>query len=311
MGRILPLGPTAIKGLPIVGSLALAHAFPVTRPLLEVPPGYRALALRTPTLPPAAHTNCYVVGHRGALIVDPGSPYRGEQQLLEALLYRLRGGGGELAAVVLTHHHRDHVGAALAIARRFELPLWAHEATFARLPAAFASLAQRPLVEGDVLLIDGERELEVLHTPGHAPGHLCLLERTPGIASGSLLAGDMIPGLGTTLIDPSEGSMVEYLHELRRLAARGPRRVLPAHGPMLAPAVPAIEGLLAHREAREQRVLGALATTPRPLDAVAAEAYAELPVVATLLAQRSTLAHLVKLGQEGLAQAHDGQRWSR
>lgn len=282
----------------------------MTRPLLQVPPGYRALALRTPTLPPAAHTNCYVVGQRGALIVDPGSPYPGEQALLETLLYRLRGGGGELAAVFLTHHHRDHVSGALAVAQRFDLPLWAHEATFARLPASLASLPQRRLVEGDVIVVDERRELVVLHTPGHALGHLCLLERTPRVAQGTLLAGDMIPGLGTTLIDPSEGSMTEYLQHLRRLAGRGPRQVLPAHGPILAPAVPAIERLVAHREAREQRVLQALAATPRPLAAVAAEAYAELPVTATLLAQRSTLAHLIKLDREGRVRVHAGQRWS-
>jgi ribonuclease/clavin/mitogillin len=281
----------------------------VTRPTLDVPLGYLGLALRTPTLPPAAHTNCYVVGHQDALVVDPGSPYAAEQELLAQRLYRLLGSGGSLRGVLLTHHHGDHVGGAAAVAQTFDLPLLAHRLTFARLDDVggrwrrdeLAALPREILDEGAgaTLVVDGERELQLLHTPGHAVGHICLLERSPGPAAGTLLGGDMAPGLGTTLIDPDEGSMAEYLQQLRRLAALEPARILPAHGPQLAPGREALEALVAHREQRERRVLGALTSESRLAEVVAREAYAELRPPFLALALRSTLAHLEKLESEG------------
>src|ERR1043165_1702088 len=82
--------------------------------LLPVGPGIRVLALRTPTLPPAAHTNVYVVGPDAGpqLVVDPGSPYPDHQPLLDAQLEREAAAGRPIGGVLLTHHHGDHVGGA-------------------------------------------------------------------------------------------------------------------------------------------------------------------------------------------------------
>src|SRR5688572_12467564 len=73
---------------------------------LTVAPGIRVLALRTPTLPPAAHTNVYLVGpERGPVaVVDPGSPYPDQQAILDALLSEIG-----IAKILLTHHHGDHI----------------------------------------------------------------------------------------------------------------------------------------------------------------------------------------------------------
>src|SRR4051794_13140313 len=75
--------------------------------LVPVAPGIRVVALRTPTLPPAAHTNVYLVGpDRGPVaVVDPGSPYPDQQAVLDAILAQL-----PIEAVLLTHHHGDHTG---------------------------------------------------------------------------------------------------------------------------------------------------------------------------------------------------------
>src|SRR4051794_11895029 len=84
-----------------------ADGHDAARTLAQVAPGIRVLALNTPTLPPAAHTNVYVVGpDRGpVVVVDPGSPYPEQQAILAAAL-----AGLEIEAVLLTHHHGDHVG---------------------------------------------------------------------------------------------------------------------------------------------------------------------------------------------------------
>ncbi len=284
----------------------------MTRPRLFVPPGYAALALRTPTLPPAAHTNCYIVGTREAIVVDPGSPYPGEQELLVRHLYRLLGRGGSLHGVFLTHHHPDHVGGALALARAFDVSIIAHARTFAQLAQerrwrrSLPAFDLETIDEGAVFQVDeGSRQLRVIHTPGHAVGHLCLFEST-GLARGTLLAGDMIPGAGTTLIDPYEGDMARYVASLRRLAALDVARVLPAHGPLRMPARPLIARLIAHREAREARIVSALALTPRPLEVITREVYADLSPVSLPLALRTCLAHLYALRRGGRARRSRG-----
>src|ERR1041385_4963162 len=94
--------------------------------LLPVGPGIRVLALRTPTLPPAAHTNVYLVGPDAGpqLVVDPGSPYPDQQAILDRVLAM-----NPPSAVLLTHHHGDHVGGAAALAERWGVPIAAHAAT--------------------------------------------------------------------------------------------------------------------------------------------------------------------------------------
>src|SRR5690242_15739613 len=89
--------------------------------VVPVAPGIRVLALRTPTLPPAAHTNAYLVGPDGGplVVVDPGSPYPEEQAALTEAISR----EGPLAAVLLTHHHGDHIGGATAISQALGAPI--------------------------------------------------------------------------------------------------------------------------------------------------------------------------------------------
>jgi endoribonuclease LACTB2 len=97
--------------------------------LTSVTPGIRVLALRTPTLPPAAHTNVYLVGppQGPVCVIDPGSPYPDQQAALDAVLDQL-----PISLVALTHHHGDHVGGAAAVARRWGVPIAAHRVTASR-----------------------------------------------------------------------------------------------------------------------------------------------------------------------------------
>ena len=71
--------------------------------------------------------------------------------------------------------------------------------------------------------------MEAHHTPGHAPGHLAfhLRERR------ALIAGDMVGGMSTILIDPEQGDMGAYLDSLERLRRLDCRTLLPGHGPPL------------------------------------------------------------------------------
>jgi ribonuclease/clavin/mitogillin len=263
--------------------------------LAEIAPGIRVLALRTPTLPPAAHTNTYLVGPAGGkqIVVDPGSPYPDQQAALDRVL-----ADTPPELVLLTHHHGDHVGGAQALADRWNVPIAAHANTKRRL-AGKVNVTRE--------LGDGERvgELECVFTPGHADGHLCFALRD------FTIAGDMVAGLGTILIDPSEGDMAQYLDSLRTLLARDGGALLPAHGPMISDGAAKLREYIAHRTMREDRIVAALTGQA---DASAAElvaiAYSDTPRVLWGLAERSLLAHLDKLVREQRALEVSPGRWS-
>jgi glyoxylase-like metal-dependent hydrolase (beta-lactamase superfamily II) len=180
--------------------------------------------------------------------------------------------------------------------------------------AAHAETAKH--VRVDVTLADGERipllpgaggdwTLEVLHTPGHAPGHLCLFHRR----TGTLLTGDQVPGgTGTVIIDPPDGDMAAYLRSLERLAALPVRTLFPGHGGPQGAALRRIRKLIEHRLGRETRVLAALGPEPRGLAELVEFAYADTPRELWPYAERSLLAHLIKLESEGRVQ-RAGSAW--
>ncbi len=148
---------------------------------LEFQMGVRMFPLRTPTLPPATHTNAYIIGNSDLVVVDPGSPDDAETDRLVAFLAELRKDGFIARATILTHHHADHVGGVA----RLGLPVWCHELTAQRLGITPARL----LVENEVLEIGGMR-WRVMHTPGHARGHVTLFD----LPSKAAIVGDMVAG---------------------------------------------------------------------------------------------------------------------
>lgn len=263
---------------------------------IEFQEGFFLAALRTPTLPPATHTNCWLVPDgAGLAVVDPGAPDPAEQAFLFDVVDGLAAEGRPPTAIWLTHCHPDHTGAVAALAARHRLPVRAHPRAAGRVP----SVAIAPLREGDRL---GGR-FRVLETPGHAPEHLAFLdERT-----GALLCGDLVSTLSTIVIDPPEGDMAEYERQLARMEALHPRTLYPAHGPPAPDAVGRLAAYRAHRREREALVVAALAE-PAPLAGITARAYADTPPLAHPIAARSCLAVLIKLEREGRAR-RDGDLW--
>jgi glyoxylase-like metal-dependent hydrolase (beta-lactamase superfamily II)/8-oxo-dGTP pyrophosphatase MutT (NUDIX family) len=283
----------------------LAGAGPVDVALLRAPPerarrvefqgGFLLAALRTPTLPPATHTNTWIVPTDGGVaVVDPGAWEAGEQERLFALLDALAAEGRPPREVWLTHVHADHVGAAAAVARRFGVPVRGH--ALARGRAAGAEVL--PLREGELA---GGR-FRVLETPGHAREHLAFLDEE----SGALLCGDLVSTLSTIVIDPPEGDMAEYERQLARMRSLAPRTLLPAHGPPAPDAAARLTGYLAHRREREALVVAALEGSGT-LAEITSRAYRDVPAGVHPVAQRSCLATLLKLSAEGRAVERGGR----
>ena len=266
----------------------------------ELSSSLQLFAARTPTLPPATHTNSYALGGRDVVLVEPATPYEDEQRAWIDWARGLVSQGRKLVAILATHHHEDHVGGLEVLARELRVPVWAHDLTVERLSPVTRALVERRLVDGESLVLEGPRaeSWRVLHTPGHAPGHVCLFEER----SKTVVVGDMVASVGTILIAPGDGDMQVYLEQLDRLAALDASVALPAHGePIDEPSV-LFRKYIAHRLAREAKVLDAVRSAGAAGGDAAAlvpDAYADTPMHLWPIARLSLEAHLEKLEREG------------
>ncbi|MEO8436747.1 MAG: MBL fold metallo-hydrolase [Pyrinomonadaceae bacterium] len=297
------IGPDLVERLL---SVPQAHRQPVRR--IEFRPNYICFPVRTPTKPPATHTNCYLVySSREILIFDPGSPYEDEQRELAAGVDELITGGRSVREIILTHLHPDHVAGVEALRGHLgaEVGVAAHQET-AKVLAGEVPVT-RLLADDEAIELRGEPAitLRTMHTPGHARGHLCFYEER----TGTLITGDNIVGLGSVLIDPPEGNMSDYLNSLQRMRALPNLGVLfGGHGPAIANPYAKLDEYISHRLEREQKILAAVrdgATTP---EEIVARVYTDVSPKAHPLAARAVLAHLEKLEIDG-AVSYDGQGW--
>lgn len=271
--------------------------------------GIHVCAVRTPTLPPATHTNCFIIGGREMVIVDPATPYEDEQDRLLAYVRGLQRDGRVIREIWLSHQHQDHIGGVERMRDELHVGVAAHRLTAEGL---------RGDIDVDRLIEDGEiatfatdhgvdARWRALHTPGHARGHLCFYEEN----SGTLLSGDNILGFGTVLISPPEGNMRTYMETLVRLRELRLGFILPSHGPPVAAATEKIEFYLAHRKEREEQIYATLAggeLTPRE---IVPQVYDDVDPTAYPLAEINVRAHLEKMVAEGFVRAGSAGRFGR
>jgi len=168
-----------------------------------------------------------------AALVDPGAE-------AEELVAMVRASRATLEAIWLTHAHIDHIGAIAAIKRVWDVPVYLHPADrplFDRgamqaaaygLPFEQPPAPERELAEGDVLTL-GALRFDVLHVPGHAPGHVAF------VTAGHMIGGDLLfaGSIGRTdlpFADPDR--MVESLERVITLPDE--TMVYPGHGPTTA-----------------------------------------------------------------------------
>ncbi|MEO7112183.1 MAG: MBL fold metallo-hydrolase [Polyangiaceae bacterium] len=257
----------------------------------------------TPTLLPATHTNSYALGSREILLVEPSTPYEKEQRAWMDWARAISSEGKSITAIVLTHHHVDHVGGLDVFARELGVPVWAHHETAVRLGEKKVS---RELRDGEVLTLSGklgEEKWTVLHTPGHAPGHVCLHNEQ----TRTLVVGDMVASVGTILIAPGDGDMKIYLEQLGRLAKLDASLALPAHGEPIDNPPALFRKYIEHRLMRENKVFRAIVDHPNLSDLdLVPFAYADTPTHLHPIALLSLQAHLEKLQTENRVMRRDG-----
>jgi glyoxylase-like metal-dependent hydrolase (beta-lactamase superfamily II)/8-oxo-dGTP pyrophosphatase MutT (NUDIX family) len=262
--------------------------------------------VRTETLPPATHTNCFIAGGREFVVIDAASPFAEEQSALHEYVDSLIESGNACRALVLTHLHRDHISGARALQNHLRekynlrVAVAAHKLTAESMKDSVE--VERFIEDGEVLdlkIDDAETlRLVALHTPGHARGHLCFYDKRRGF----LLSGDNVLAAGSVLIAPPEGDMKDYLASLERMKnLPGLRFLCGSHGAAVFDARGKIEEYIAHRLEREKRILRAIENGAKTVSEIVEQAYADLPDAKLFpLAAKAVAAHLAKLSGEGV-----------
>ncbi len=281
--------------------------------LLAAPPWQHAQAVAllphvlrltapNPGLMTGPGTNSYLLGGSatGWIVIDPGPD---EPAHIERLWQSC---GGDIRLIVCTHSHADHAPAARPLqalctqhGSRRPPVLGLPSAPTANPASHF--VPDRALADGEQLSLktaDGgtRHTLQVIHTPGHAANHLCLILAQDGL----LYSGDHILNGSTTVINPPDGNMTAYLDALdaldRACVTHALHYILPAHGHVMDEARTVIAKLKAHRLAREAKVRVAMQSRPQgTLDDWVALAYDDVPASIWPLAKRSLLAHVERL----------------
>jgi glyoxylase-like metal-dependent hydrolase (beta-lactamase superfamily II) len=207
-------------------------------------------------------TNAYLYGTDPCVVIDPGSEDEGHLGAIRAAAAE-RGGIG---LVLLTHSHGDHAAGADRLGVEVVLP-------------------------GDGEIHGG---LRALATPGHAADHVCFLAE-----GGVCFSGDLVLGLGSTIVPPGGGSLAAYMNSLALLQAEEIELICPGHGPWVTDPAAKLAEYVEHREMRERRLLAALERGERARAALLAEAWDDIPLELLPMAAMAMEAHLEKLEDEG------------
>jgi glyoxylase-like metal-dependent hydrolase (beta-lactamase superfamily II) len=255
-------------------------------------PLVRRVVAPNPGLMTGPGTNTYLVGIDEVAVIDPGPADDSHVNAIVGASMRDR-----VRWVLLTHTHPDHWPAAARIREQTGAVI----AAFGKSPKADAFDMKLDLVLGDGSTIDGtEFRLEALHTPGHAPNHLCFFLEEERV----LFTGDHVLNGTTTVVNPQRGGdMIDYLASLERLRKiKRLARIAPGHGDVIEDPKAWLDEYVAHRKMRERQIVKILKQGSARIPEIVDQLYTDTPEGLIEMAQRQVHAHLLKLKVEGKVQ---------
>ncbi len=269
----------------------LTKAPPSNNSRIEFAPGVECVPIPTNTLPPATHTNCYVLGVPGGprVIIDPAAKCAEGLKILEEKVNDIQRSGSEILATIFTHRHSDHIGDLKAISEIYTAPIWATVETHEEIPVCETDSV---LKEGDTFQLD-DVTWSIIETPGHCPGQICL------VSEAGIVSADNVVHVGTILVPSGEGDMTAYIEGLHRLRDLDANLLFPGHGPMVANPIKLLTHYISHREKRHEAVFTAWQNGLREIEELSHAAYADSPDAHPLLKIDQTRSHLDALRNEG------------
>jgi glyoxylase-like metal-dependent hydrolase (beta-lactamase superfamily II) len=312
----------------------------------EIIPGIYRLEIPIPNNP-LGNTNVYLLrGTDGYLMIDAGwNNDKAFKSLLEQLS-EIGISPDDISRIVITHAHADHYGLVGRLKERTEVNVILHHIEADMLanraesmqefmsqtqewfdsngvpPEAFPTARMTPserrrannattpdsILHGDETISTGIFNLEVLWTPGHSPGHICLYERSHRI----LFTGDhILPGITPNIsLQPhaENNPLGDFLKSLRSLRHLEVETVLPAHEHIFTDLQARIDEILEHHRQRTSEITATLDSGPKTAYEISAEitwmpdfggcSFSELAPWDRRMAILETLAHLKAIEEE-------------
>ena len=269
---------------------------------IEFAPGVEVFPLKTETIPPSTHTNCYILGELGGecVVVDPAARSDESLAYLESKISQAVSSGSKIVATIFTHKHPDHIGDISKISEIYKAPIWGSPITLSAISHDGTSSS---IEEGDSFTLRGPNgitEWSVIETPGHCPGHICLVGDT------GIVSGDNCVVIGTILVPSSDGNMNSYISGLDRIRSLEPTMLFPGHGPACTNPPRLLGRYIKHRTARHDSVLNAVLSGLSSLEEITLHAYQDSPDAHPILSRDQALSHLNSLVESKMIEIRAG-----
>jgi glyoxylase-like metal-dependent hydrolase (beta-lactamase superfamily II) len=268
----------------------------------ELAPGVVRIVANNPGPFTFKGTNTYLIGSGNDIaLIDPGPD---DADHLNAILQTI--GKRKLSHIVITHTHHDHVDGLPALlaatgAKTAGFGRRAPNSGVKKTSISGSEIVDQDFIP-DVTLTDGSElagdgwAVTALHTPGHAPDHLCLALG----GSKVLFSGDHVMGWNTSVVAPPEGRMDHYMAGLERLTQRDDEVYFPGHGGQVAEPRRLVKAFLLHRRMREQAILECIRDGTNTIEKIVPAIYQGLNPKLVKAASMSVLAHVEHLIARGL-----------
>lgn len=315
----------------------------MTHPVIDA----AAIGVHQVTMPipfPLKEVHAYLIDAGGEwVMMDAGFPSEDALAVLKPAVERICGGPSKVHTAFISHYHPDHCGLAgwleaagtrIVVHERdwpsvermnSDAPVNPEEyggSSFAAIAAdtnfSFEQMRQEThglryavsnphLVQGGETITVGGRAFELIWTPGHTEGHLCVLDRDSNtIFTGDHMLARITPHIGMWR-NNGDSPLHAYEESLTLIEEMAPDRAFPAHEAPIEDVPERARELREHHEARRQDVLAVMSTQTRPALDIAKDVFkGREGGMQTFLALSETLAHLDALAREGLVLKEDG-----